>query len=250
MARLQRPKLTAFGVSLALHATLAVALLVIAGLDSEPVASKAVPIRTDLVFLQHTGAGGGGGGNPAPAPPKPMQIPVHRQPTVAPLKIEAVAVPPDPPPTLDVRVEPNSTFLQATGTSLTAKPGLGGEGRPGTGLGKDDGSGGPGPGTRGIGETPGTGGAATPPRDIRQVKPAYTPGALAAKIQGTVMLEVEVLANGTVGNVKVIKSLDRVYGLDFEAIRAAKQWLFSPARNAAGRPVDVIVQLILDFNLR
>jgi TonB family protein len=248
MTPVRRPRITAFGLSIAIHAALAVVLLVIAGLGPEPVSTKAVPIRTDLVFLQHTGAGGGGGGNPRPAPPRPMQIPVHKQPTLA---IEAVAVPKDPPPTLDVRVQANSTFLQATGTDLFAKPGPGGGGKPGsTGLGPGDGSGGPGPGKGGIGDTPGSGGAATPPVPIRQVKPVYTGGALASKIQGSATLEVEVLANGTVGNVKVIKSLDRIHGLDLEAIRAARQWLFIPARNAAGRPVDVIVQLILDFNLR
>jgi protein TonB len=92
-------------------------------------------------------------------------------------------------------------------------------------------------------------GAVTAPVPVRQVKPAYTPAALAAKVMGSVTLEVEVLANGTVGNVKVLKSLDRSYGLDQEAIRAARQWLFIPG-TSGGKPVDVIVQLILDFNLR
>ena len=248
MTAVRQPRITAFGLSIAIHAALAVGLLVIAGLGPEPVSTKAVPIRTDLVFLQQTGSGGGGGGNPRSAPPKPMEIPVHKTPTPA---IQAVTVPLDPPPTLDVRVQPNSTFLQTTGTDLLAKAGPGGGGKPGsTGLGPGDGPGGPGPGRAGIGDIPGSGGAATPPVPIRQVKPVYTGGALASKIQGSVMLEVEVLANGTVGNVKVIKSLDRIQGLDLEAIRAARQWLFVPAKNAAGRPVDVIVQLILDFNLR
>jgi protein TonB len=242
-----QPKFSAFGVSVAIHALLAAVLLFVAGLDPEPVSSKAVPVRTDLVFLQ-SGAGGGGGGQNAPALPTPIQIPEHRPPAIA---VEAVVPAIDPPPTLDLRAQPNANILQGTGTTMLARPGPGGGAGPGTGVGPNSGPGGPGPGRGGSGNDPGSGGgAAIQPRDIRQVKPAYTPGALAAKIQGSVTLEVEVLANGTVGNVRVLKSLDRVYGLDIEAIRAARQWLFSPARDASGRPIDVIVQLILDFNLR
>ncbi|HXT68989.1 MAG TPA: energy transducer TonB [Vicinamibacterales bacterium] len=241
-----RPKITAFGVSIAIHGALAVVLLVLAGMKPEPVSTKAQPIHTDLVFLQHTaGPGGGGGGRPTPAPPSKLQIPEHVQPTVA---IPSAVVTVDPPPVLDVQIQPNATMLQGSGVILGAPPGPGGGG-PGTGVGP-----GTGPGA-GPGEKGGTGGrekgdgAVTPAVPLRQPKPAYTPGALAAKIQGSVTLEVEVLANGTVGNVRVIKSLDRIYGLDQEAIKAAKNWFFIPGRSG-GRPVDTIVHIILDFNLR
>ena len=62
-------------------------------------------------------------------------------------------------------------------------------------------------------------------------------------------MEVVVLANGTVGDVKVIGSLDKICGLDMEAIKAARQWRFLPG-TFEGKPVDVLVRLILDFNLR
>lgn len=241
----QRPRITAFGLSLAVHAALAAVLLTVAGLKPEPVSTKAVPIRTDLVFLRQAGPGGGGGGNPAPAPPKRIEIPVHQAPSVA---IAAVAAPVDPPPTLDVPVQSTSNFLQASGTIALAGAGPGGGGR-GTGAGRGDG---PGVGDGkdgGIGGGPRGPGAITPPVPIREVKPAYTAGALAARVTGSVTLEVEVLANGTVGYVKVLKSFDRLHGLDLEAIRAARQWLFIPGKHS-GKPVDVIVQLILDFNLR
>ena len=217
-----------------------------AGLQTESVATKTPPIRTDLVFLQQTGPGGGGG-NPAPAPPQRIEIPPHTTPA---LVIEATVVPPNPPPQLDVPVQQTSaTLLQGSGTNLSAPPGPGGGGK-GPGLGPGDGPG-VGPGAKGgIGGDEGGGGAATSPIPVKQPKPTYSAGAMAARIQGTVTLEVEVLANGTVGDVKVIRSLDRTYGLDAEAIRTARQWTFIPARNAAGKPVAVIVQLILDFNLR
>ena len=240
-----RPRLTALGVSVAFHASLALALLVWTGVKPEPVATKAPPIRTDLVYLQDTGSGGGGGGRPTPAPPAKLQIPEHRQPAIA---VEAVTVPIDPPPVLDAPVRANSTILQGTGITPFAPPGPGGGG-PGTGVGPGTGPGAGAGDKGGAGGGPKGTGAVTPPVPIRQVKATYTAAALAAKVMGSVTMEVEVLANGTVGNVKVLRSLDRTYGLDQEAVRAARQWLFVPG-TSGGKPVDVIVQLILDFNLR
>jgi protein TonB len=139
--------------------------------------------------------------------------------------------------------------LTASGTRLGAPPGPGGGGRgsgagPGDGSGLNDGRGGnQGGGPRGIGD------GVTAPVPILEVKPQYTGGALTAKIQGSVTLEVVVRADGTVGDIKVIASLDRVHGLDMEAIKAARQWRFKPGL-FQGKPVDVIVRIILDFNLR
>ena len=239
------PRMTAFGLSLAVHAGLALLLLFYAGLQPEQVSTKAVPIRTDLVFLRQTGPAGGGGGRPVPAPPQRTEIPVHQKPTLA---IEAVTVPADPPPTLDVPIQANSTVLRSGGVAIGAAPGAGGGGT-GQGLGEGTGPG-LGPGKDGnTGGGPRGPGAVTAPRPIREVRPAYTAGALAARLQGFVLLEVEVLANGTIGNVKVLRSLDRIHGLDVEAIKAARQWVFLPGTHA-GKPVDVIVQIQLDFNLR
>jgi periplasmic protein TonB len=240
-----RPRISAFGASIAIHGVLALVLLVVAGMQPEPVATKATPIRTDLIYLQQAGPGGGGGGSPRQAPPTKVQIPVHVQPTLA---VPAAVVTVDPPPVLDVLVQANSAILQGSGVTLSAPPGPGGGGR-GTGVGPGNGPGVNEGDRGGIGGGEKGGGAVTPPVPIREVKPIYTPAALASKIQGSVTLEVEVLANGTVGNVRVLRSLDRINGLDQEAIRAARQWLFIPGK-IGGRPVDVIVQLILEFNLR
>jgi protein TonB len=71
---------------------------------------------------------------------------------------------------------------------------------------------------------------------------------MVAKLQGSVRLSVVVRSDGTVGDVKVIESLDSRYGLDARAIEAARAWRFKPGTRE-GRPVDVQVTLILEFRL-
>lgn len=70
-----------------------------------------------------------------------------------------------------------------------------------------------------------------------------------AKIQGAVLLDCVVKPDGSVGDVHVIRSLDRRYGLDEQAIRAAKQWRFTPGLRA-GQPVAVLITIELTFTLR
>jgi protein TonB len=84
---------------------------------------------------------------------------------------------------------------------------------------------------------------------VREVKPDYTAEAKAAHIQGNVLLDTVVLADGNVGDVKVARSLDTMYGLDQQAINAAKQWTFKPATKD-GKPVAVRVHIELRFTLK
>lgn len=86
-----------------------------------------------------------------------------------------------------------------------------------------------------------------PPRLIKQVEPRYTTEAMRQKIAGNVELEAVVNVDGTVGDVRIVKSLDGTYGLDQNAVMAAKQWLFTPGQDRDGHPVPVIVTLILSF---
>jgi TonB family protein len=87
----------------------------------------------------------------------------------------------------------------------------------------------------------------SPPSLIRQVEPKYTQDAMRARIQGDVELEAVVNADGKVGDVRVTRSLDNRFGLDENAVLAAKQWLFTPGHDRDGRAVPVIVTLILSF---
>ena len=96
-------------------------------------------------------------------------------------------------------------------------------------------------------EKPGDG--VTVPRIVREVKPQYTIEAKKAKIQGSVWLQAVVLKDGTVGDVTVTKSLDSVYGLDDEAVKALKQWLFAPGTKDQ-QPVAVQVEVEMTFTLK
>jgi protein TonB len=87
------------------------------------------------------------------------------------------------------------------------------------------------------------------PKILKDVKPQYTPEAMAAKIQGSVRMDTVVLADGTVGDVNVTQSLDTVYGLDDEAVKAVRQWLFEPGKKD-GKPVPVRVTVEVTFNLK
>jgi periplasmic protein TonB len=89
----------------------------------------------------------------------------------------------------------------------------------------------------------------TLPTPTKQVKPGYTTAAMDAGIQGTVLVEILVRADGTVGEARVERSLDMEYGLDQQAIEAARQWEFKPGTRD-GKPADVSVQLEFRFTLK
>jgi TonB family protein len=228
---------------------------------------ESIPFH-EIVWLDKPGpgGGGGGGGNRMQAPPRKAELPGKDKITVPVAKPQPMPVPQmkpvdAPPPALDIpakttadasMVVPGS--IDSLGSSLSQGPGSGGGYGTGTGTGVGPGNGsGLGPGWGG-----GYGGGAyrpgngiTSPEKLREVKPQYTPDAMRAKIQGEVWLECIVLPDGTVGDIRVTKSLDTVFGLDQEAIKAAKQWLFRPGRRQdTGQPVPVVVSIGLSFNLR
>jgi TonB family protein len=95
--------------------------------------------------------------------------------------------------------------------------------------------------------TPGDG--VSLPQPTKQVKAEYTPEATQNRIEGKVGLDTVVLANGTVGDVKVTESLDTVHGLDKNAVAAMKQWEFKPGMKD-GKAVAVRVHVIINFTLK
>ena len=70
-----------------------------------------------------------------------------------------------------------------------------------------------------------------------------------AKIQGNVQLEAVVQTDGTIGEVRVTRSLDREFGMDDEAVTCLKKWLFTPGVKD-GVAVPVLVEVEMTFALR
>ncbi len=82
------------------------------------------------------------------------------------------------------------------------------------------------------------------PQVLRKVDPAYAAGAQREHIEGMVMLAALVLRDGTVANIRVVRSLDQ--RLDLSAISALTQWKFQPAMRD-GRPVELEVLVQIPF---
>ena len=75
-------------------------------------------------------------------------------------------------------------------------------------------------------------------------KPEYPVRAKRLGIEGRVQLEVELRADGTVGEIKVVKSLG--FGLDAAAIKAIKNCPFEPGQ-IAGQPVTTRITVGITF---
>ena len=95
--------------------------------------------------------------------------------------------------------------------------------------------------------TPGDG--VSLPQPTKQVKAEYTSEAMQNRIEGKVGLDVVVLGDGAVGDVKITESLDTVYGLDKNAVAAMKQWVFKPGMKD-GKAVAVRVHVMMNFSLK
>lgn len=256
------------GASVAAHVAFALAILLAIRFAPQPSALELLPDQAikDIVWLAEPGpgGGGGGGGNKMPEPPRKAEVPGKAKITVpVQEKPKPVPEPPKVEPPPEQLLIPAQTMAAAEvqlpgvitpSAPVTESQGSGKEGGAGTGTGQGIGSGqgsGLGPGFGG-----GTGGGAfrpgagiTLPTVLREVKPAYTADAMRAKVQGSVWLECIVMPDGSVGEVKVTRSLDPIFGLDQEAIKAAKMWRFRPGMRQ-GEPVPVIITIELTFTLR
>ena len=91
------------------------------------------------------------------------------------------------------------------------------------------------------------GAGVSPPRVISRVEPQYTDVARENRIQGTVVLQAVIMADGTVQIVRIVRSLG--YGLDEAAVTALQQWVFAPGMKD-GEPVNVALNIEVNFNLR
>ncbi|MDQ2898879.1 MAG: M56 family metallopeptidase [Acidobacteriota bacterium] len=87
----------------------------------------------------------------------------------------------------------------------------------------------------------------TPPKVLHKVDPTYTEDARDAKIEGTILLTVEVMPDGTAQNVQVQRGIDA--GLDNNAVSAVQQWRFQPGMKD-GQAVTVAATIEVNFRLK
>jgi protein TonB len=84
-----------------------------------------------------------------------------------------------------------------------------------------------------------------PPRPIRMTKPIYPQEAFIKKVEGTVVLEILIDAEGRVVRARVLHSVPL---LDAAAAESVRQWLFAPAIKG-GRPVPTLAQAPISFRI-
>ncbi len=86
-----------------------------------------------------------------------------------------------------------------------------------------------------------------PPVIERQFPPEYPTVAESAGWEGIVKINVEILDNGQVGMVEILESSGYPI-LDESAVKAAKTWKFSPAKNG-NETVGVWVEFPIEFKI-
>ncbi len=84
-----------------------------------------------------------------------------------------------------------------------------------------------------------------PPKPIKITRPQYPQEAFVKKIEGTVVVEILIDANGRVYPRRILTSIP---ALDAAAVETVKQWVFSPAIKK-GRPVATVAHAPVGFRI-
>jgi protein TonB len=90
------------------------------------------------------------------------------------------------------------------------------------------------------------GGNIRPPQKVTDVAPVYPAIARAARVEGIVILEAIISEDGSVRDVRVLRSKPL---LDAAAMEAVRQWRFTPTL-LNGQPVPVVMTVTVAFKLR
>jgi TonB family protein len=143
-------------------------------------------------------------------------------------------------------------LVHSVGSGVGTGQGSGSESGAGSGTGSGYGSG----NGNGNGDGDGDGDGRTPPPSVAKVttpyriistpKAMYTDEARTKGIQGSVILKITLLANGSIGSITPVKTLG--YGLTEKAIAAARQIRFEP-KKVNGVPQSVIITRDYSFSI-
>jgi protein TonB len=90
------------------------------------------------------------------------------------------------------------------------------------------------------------GGDVRPPERTHFVAPVYPPAAQSARMEGTVILEAVIDAQGVVQDVKILRSVPL---LDRAAIDAVRQWRYTPTR-LNGVAMPIVMTVTVTFSMR
>lgn len=77
---------------------------------------------------------------------------------------------------------------------------------------------------------------------IKKVEPRYPPIAQSARVEGTVVVDAVIRKDGTVSDVTVLSSTNKMF--DQACVEAVRQWRFTPS------PQDVVLTVTVTFKLR
>jgi TonB family protein len=86
-----------------------------------------------------------------------------------------------------------------------------------------------------------------PPNCIRCPNPFFSQNAADGKVQGTVLLQAQIVADGSITKLSVTQGV--VCGLTDKAIAAVVHWTFKPATRPDGTPIAVTVPIEVVFRL-
>jgi len=203
--------------------------------------------------------GGGGGGNRNPLPASQGKLPKIAPRQFTPPSAEVLNKDPKLVMEPTIVVQPDAPLPQIQANNYGLPTGIPGPPSNGSGSGGGIGSGkGGGVGSgNGVGYGPGSGagtgggvyrigGGVSSPVPIYKPEPEYSEEARKAKFQGSVLLAIVILADGSTTNIRVIRPLG--LGLDEKAIEAVQKWKFRPSMKD-GHPVAVSANVEVNFRL-
>lgn len=234
-----RPK-PLFAASAAAHAALAAVLVVppllatpeppeldgTARIAHVPALTSDAPVRETVVFLRK----GHGGRATSPSPRATDAGPASRPRLTQPTGLTEVL--PAPP-----GEEPELPFEEWGERSEPSHPGSG----RANGAAEDEGL-----ACEGCGPILATARGVTPPLAIQTISPSYPELARRARVEGVVLLEAIIGADGSVRDVRVLRSAHAL--LDPAALEAVRRWRYLPAR-VGERPVAVYLSVAVTFSL-
>ncbi len=249
-------------ISILVHAAVILLAFTVGRVKPLPTAEKPhvtvfVPHDLQQLFnpIKHNAGGGGGGGDPTPA--SKGQLPrVARRQFTPPMVVIRNYTP-------QLAMEPTLVGAPQTAAILPDIPYGDPNGAPGplsNGRGKNGGigdgeDGGVGP-KKGPGYGPGSEigvdghthivGTIKQPVLLVKVDPAYTDEARMAKVQGIVILNIDVDTHGRATNIRLVQGLG--LGLDEEAKKAVSQWKFAPGA-IDGKPAVTSAVVHVTFRL-